>query len=104
GRVIYFNEAAEAVLGTKFHEGHGMTAEEYTALFAPSDGRGERFAPSETPLGVAVTRQVPAHGPVTIRSADGIVRRIEATAFPLLAHVGDPVGAIAFFWERDEDG
>jgi hypothetical protein len=28
-----------------------------------------------------------------------VARRIEATAFPLMAHAGDLVGAIAFFWE-----
>lgn len=104
GRVIFFNEAAEALLGTKFRDGHGLSADEYTALFQPTDERGARLQPGETPLGIAVTRQVPAHGPVTIRGADGVIRRIEATAFPLLAHVGDLVGAIAFFWERDGAG
>ncbi|HEY7659894.1 MAG TPA: hypothetical protein VIC58_04780, partial [Actinomycetota bacterium] len=36
GSVIYFNEAAEQLLGTRFIEGHGMTAEEYTKLFEPT--------------------------------------------------------------------
>ena len=40
--------------------------------------------------------------PLTITGADGTSRRIEVTAFPLLAHAGDLVGAIAFFWERAE--
>ena len=102
GRVIFFNEAAEDLLGTRFEEGHGMSAEEYTKLFRPADERGQGLGPPDTPLGIAVNRQEPSHGPLTITGADGTTRRIEATAFPLLAHAGDLVGAIAFFWERPE--
>jgi PAS domain S-box-containing protein len=103
GRVIFFNEAAEDLLGTRFEEGHGMSAEEYTELFRPADERGEMLGSLDTPLGIAVNRQEPSHGPLTITAADGTTRRIEATAFPLLAHAGDLVGAIAFFWERPEE-
>ena len=102
GRVIFFNEAAEALLATPFREGHGMSAEEYTKAFSATDERGELLAPGETPLGIAVNQVKPSHGPVTITGADGVSRRIEVTAFPLLAHAGDLVGAIAFFWERAE--
>lgn len=102
GRVIFFNEAAEDLLGTRFEEGHGMSAEEYTKLFRPADERGQALGPPDTPLGIAVNRREPSHGPLTITGADGATRRIEVTAFPLLAHAGDLVGAIAFFWERPE--
>jgi PAS domain-containing protein len=102
-RVIFFNEAAETLLGTRFQEGHGLSAEEYTRRFRPSDERGVLLGPRETPLGIAVKRQEPSHGPLTITGADGIERQIEVTAFPLLAHAGDLVGAIAFFWERASD-
>jgi PAS domain-containing protein len=101
GKVIFFNEAAERLLGTRFQEGHGLSAEQYTRLFRPTSEGGDLLSPSETPLGIAITKQLPAHGPLTIHGADGITREIEATAFPLLAHVGDLVGAIAFFWERN---
>jgi PAS domain-containing protein len=100
GRVIFFNEAAEELLGTRFLEGHGMTADEYTSRFRATDESGQPLAPAETPLGMAVARRQPAHGPLTITGADGVVRNIEVTAFPLLAHAGDLVGAVAFFWER----
>lgn len=102
GSVIFFNEAAEDLLGTRFEEGHGMSAEEYTKLFRPADERGEVLGPLDTPLGIAVNRQEASHGPLTITGADGTSRRIEVTAFPLLAHAGDLVGVIAFFWERPD--
>ena len=99
GRVIYFNEAAEQLLGTGFDEGHGMSREEQLERFRAADEQGERLAMTDTPIGIAVTRREPAHMPVTITAGDGVARRIEATAFPLMAHAGDLVGAIAFFWE-----
>jgi PAS domain-containing protein len=102
GRVIYFNEAAERLLGQRFVEGHGMTAEEYTELFRPMDEEGTLLPPPDTPLGLAQQQGVPAHRRLTIRGADGVTRAIEATAFPLLAHTNEQVGAIAIFWERPE--
>src|ERR1700675_2660962 len=104
GSIIYYNEAAERLLGQRFIEGHGMTAAEYTKLFQPSDDSGNPLDVLETPLGVAITRQQPEHAKLTIRGADGVMRPIEATAFPLLAHTDECVGAIAIFWERSEDG
>jgi PAS domain-containing protein len=102
GSVIFFNEAAERLLGQRFIEGHGMTAAEYTELFRPSDDEGNPIDALESPLGIAITRMEPGHGLLTIRGADGVVRPIEATAFPLLAHTDECVGAIAIFWERSE--
>lgn len=104
GRVIYFNEAAERLLGQRFVEGHGMAPEEYTKLFQPTDEDGDPLPILETPLGIAITRQEPEHARLTIRGADGVTRPIEATAFPLLAHTDQRVGAIAIFWERSEIG
>lgn len=102
GRVIYFNEAAEELLGMRFQEGHGLAVEEYTAKLVPHDEHGQPLGPDEIPIGIAVTKQQPVHLPVSITGGDGITRQLEATAFPLLAHAGDLVGAIAFFWERPE--
>ena len=104
GRVIYFNEAAERLLGQRFIEGHGMTPEEYAKLFQPTDDEGNLIPIMETPLGIAISRREPAHAKLKLRGADGVVRPIEATAFPLLAHADEPVGAIAIFWERSEAG
>jgi PAS domain-containing protein len=102
GSVIFFNEAAERLLGQRFIEGHGMSADEYGKLFQPSDDEGNPIPIRETPVGVAFARKEPGHARLRIRGADGITRPIEATAFPLLAHTEELVGAIAIFWERAE--
>jgi PAS domain S-box-containing protein len=102
GRVIYFNEAAERLLGQRFVEGRGMAPEEYAKLFEPTDEHGERIPILQTPLGIAISRRESAHARLTLRAADGVRRPIEVTAFPLLAHTDEAVGAIAIFWERAE--
>ena len=99
GTVIYYNEAAEQLLGTRFIEGRGMSADDWSTRFTPVDQAGAPVPLEEIPLGVAFQQQRPHHGTLRIRSAEGETHRIEVTAFPLLAHAGDLVGALAVFWE-----
>ncbi len=100
GRIVYFNEAAEGLLGVRFVEGHGMSLDESRERFRPSDDEGNLVPFLESPIGIAVGPKEPAHSPLMIRGIDGVERRLEVTAFPLFAHAGEFVGAIAFFWER----
>ena len=102
GTVIYFNEAAERVLGRRYIEGGGMEAEEWSTLFAPSDDDGNPIELNALPLGVAILERHPDHRMLRIHSADGTERRIEVTAFPLFAHEDECLGAIAIFWETPE--
>jgi PAS domain-containing protein len=99
GSVIYYNEAAEHLLGTRFVEGGGMPAEDWSTRFLAVDETGSPLPLEEMPLGVAIQQQRPQHGTMQIRDGEGVARRIEVTAFPLLAHAGDLVGALAIFWE-----
>ena len=99
GTVIYFNEAAERVLGRPYKEGAGMAAEEWSTLFAPADDEGNPVELNDLPLGVAIRQRHPEHRMLRIRSVDGSERRIEVTAFPLFAHEDECLGAIAIFWE-----
>jgi PAS domain-containing protein len=99
GTVIYYNEAAERLLATRFIEGAGMTAREWSTAFDPRDERGRTVPLESLPLGVALVQRQPALGVVTIRGGDGVDRRIESASFPLFAHTEDFVGAMAIFWE-----
>jgi PAS domain-containing protein len=103
GSVIYFNEAAERVLGQRFVEGTGMPAERWSAIFAPSDDDGNPIPLADLPIIIALTERRPDHGILQIRRADSGTRRIEVTAFPLFAHEDECLGAIAIFWERPEE-
>jgi PAS domain-containing protein len=103
GTVIYYNEAAEGLLGHRFIEGAGMPAEEWSTIYRPRDGDGRTVPLESLPLGVTMLKREPAHGVLTIQAADGRDRRLEIAAFPLFAHTEDFVGAVALFWERPED-
>lgn len=103
GTVIYFNEAAEVLLGQRFIEGAGMRPEEWSTVYRPRDADGQTVPLESLPLGITMLKREPAHGVVTILGGDGVDRRIEIAALPLYAHTEDFVGAVALFWERPED-
>jgi PAS domain-containing protein len=100
GTLVYFNEAAERVLGQEFVEGRAVPAREWSTTFSPEDENGEPVPLAALPLGVALTQRVPAHRAIRIVGADGVNRGIEVTAFPLFAHADECVGAVAIFWEH----
>ena len=102
GTVIYYNEAAERLLGRKFIEGAGMPADEWSTLFKPRDEHGRTVPLQSLPLGITMLKREPAHGIVRLLGTDGVDRRIEAVTFPLFAHTEDFVGAIAIFWQLPE--
>lgn len=99
GNLIFYNEAAERVLGQKFDEAGEMPADTWSTVFRASDDRGTAIPPSALPLMVALRERKPAHGTLWIRGLDAAQRRIEITAFPLLAQASRFVGGVALFWE-----
>jgi PAS domain-containing protein len=101
GTVIYFNEAAEAVLGRRFVEGRGWPAPEWSNFFEPRDVDGNIVPYESLPLGVAIRERRPYHmDHLSVRDVNGVEHAISVTAFPLFAHADECLGAIAIFWER----
>ncbi len=101
GTLIYYNEAAEHVLGRPYIEGETMAAGEWSTIFKPGDEHGNPLPIEQLPLGVAILRGEPAHNMIWIEGQDGVRRTIEVTAFPLFATENDMVGAVAIFWEPE---
>ena len=101
GSLIYYNEAAEQILGQPFVEGGSMPASEWSTAFEPVDETGQSLPLESLPLGVALSRHQPAHGSLRIVGRDGVARTIEVTGVPLFAHAGEFVGAMAIFWEPE---
>lgn len=99
GTTIYYNEAAERLLGRRFIEGAGMPAEEWSTVFRPRDEEGRPKPLESLALGITMLKREPTHEVVTITSVDGVDRTIEVAAFPLFAHTEDFVGAMALFWQ-----
>jgi PAS domain-containing protein len=101
GELIYYNEPAERLLGTRFDETGPMAMTDWSSLFEPSDEQGH-LAPEQLPLVIAVEQGRPAHGRFSIRGLDGQRRRLEVTAIPLLGQADRRLGAAAVFWEAKD--
>jgi PAS domain-containing protein len=97
GVLVYYNEAAEEILGLTFAEAGPMPADEWSARFEPTGPDGQSIRVEELPLGIALLEGRPAHAPLRITSAAGHAEEIHATAFPVIGRGGQS-GAIAIFW------
>ena len=102
GELVFFNDAAGALLGKRFEEVGKMTAEEWGTAFGPLDRDGKKIAFDELPLTLALRNGRPAHSKFKIRSLDGTEHRIEVSAMPIVA-AGGSRGAMAIFWPVDDE-
>ena len=101
GRLIFYNEPAERVLGRTFAESGELTASEWSgALYNPQDLDGTSLPPERLPLVITLNRQEPAHRTFYVTGLDGERRLIAVTSFPLFARAEEFVGAVAIFWEE----
>lgn len=99
GDLVYYNEPAEEILGTRYVETGPMPASEWSTAFNPFEQDGQEMNPEELPLMVALIKRRPAHRKFWIKGMDGASREIEVTAVPIMAQADRFLGAIAIFWE-----
>lgn len=102
GTMVFYNEAAAAVLGRSFEEAGQMTAEEWTATFGPLSGEGDPLEFDEVSLTKAIREGRPGHGSFRIRTASNSEQPIEAAAFPIVASPEGSSGAMILFWPRTD--
>jgi PAS domain-containing protein len=99
GTLIFYNEAAGALLGISFEESGRMPAEEWGRAVGPFGDDGSPMPIEELPTTQALRQGRPAHGSFTVRSVMGDEYEIESTALPIVAEGGQE-GAMIFFWTR----
>jgi PAS domain-containing protein len=102
--LVFYNEAAGALLGRSFEDVGRMSPEEWTSTYGPFGADGTPVDLDELPTTRAVRDGRPAHAVFTIRSANGNVREIESSAFPIVASEEGSSGAMIFFWPHKENG
>jgi PAS domain-containing protein len=100
GDLLFFNEPAEFLLGQRFDEIGDMERGEFTRSFALRDEEGNELSEDQVPLTVAMRERRAVHRRVSGRGFDGVDRKVEITAFPLLGAGGHLIGGVAMFWER----
>ena len=81
GDLLYYNEAAEAVLGIRFEETGRMLREEWSHVFSPTDADGNPWS------------EMYIHG------LDDSTRHIEVIGIPIIGLAGKHLGGLAIFWE-----
>ena len=103
GRIVFYNEPAEELIGQSFAEMGELTASEwYGAMVSVETLDGQLCPVDEMPGGIARRERQPAHSTLRITGLDGRQRVIEDTAFPLLGHDDELYGSVAIFWEQSQ--
>jgi PAS domain-containing protein len=103
GALLYYNQAAGAMLGRGFEESGNMTATAWTGEFGPFGSDDQPLPYEQIPATLAVRDNRPYHGKFRIRAAGGMHTDVAASAIPIVGLGGSSGGAIVFFWPV-EDG
>ena len=97
GVLLFYNEAAGALLGRRFEESGTMTAAEWTREFGPF-GEDEKPIPyDDLPATIALRQNRPFHGTFRITGEGGNHQDIAASAIPIVG-AGGASGGIVIFW------
>ena len=99
--IVFYNEAAGALLGRRFEESGTLSAEEWLNDFGPLDERGEPIPLEEQPVTIALQANRAAHARHRIRSLGGAVHVVEVSGMPIIG-AGGFHGAMVFFWDSAE--
>jgi PAS domain-containing protein len=103
GRLVFYNEAAEEILGKTFAEAGMMPADGWTSQFRLEELDGTPMPLERMPAGIALMEQRPAHGKLGMTGLDGQRRLLAVTAVPLFASETEVVGMIALFWQSSPE-
>jgi PAS domain-containing protein len=98
GRLVFYNEAAESVVGRRFSESGEIPLDDWVGAFEPRTTASEPLPPERRPARIAFDERRASHLRYRVTSADGVEREIESTAFPLFAHTDEFVGIVAIWW------
>jgi hypothetical protein len=99
GTLVFYNEAAELLIGRPFNELGEIPALEFGEMLELSDSDGAPLRRRDTPAGIAFFERRPAHKLVTATAFDGARRHVEATAYPLFGATDEMHGVLTVFWE-----
>jgi PAS domain-containing protein len=99
GTLLFYNEAAEGILGRRFDETGEVPKEELAKIFLPTDEEGRPLPPEEVPVFKAILTERAVHRTLWVLGANGARRGIEATGFPLIGMTRRMLGGVAIFWE-----
>ena len=101
--LVFYNEAAGALLGRPFEDVGRMSPEQWTATYGPFGEDGKPLALDELPDHSCHPRRPAGARGFRIRSAaGGENREIASSAFPIVASEEGSSGAMVLFWPTDD--
>jgi PAS domain-containing protein len=102
GQLLFYNEAAAAMLGRRFEETGTLTSAQWTGAFGPFGADNIPIPYDNIPATVAVRHQRAFHGTYRIRAAGGQHTDVEASTIPIVGPGGSS-GAVVIFWPVSEE-
>ena len=103
GNLVFYNEAAEALLGTPFTDVGQVPASEWQAQFKVR-GRHDEPAPLQSMPGWQdLLGERPGIGHVKLTTLDGRDLFLAVCAFPLFTSQQQFDGALVIFWEEEQE-
>lgn len=101
GNLVFFNEAAEHILGLKFTETGEMSAETWGTIFSQQDDHGTPIPPEELGLTISFTQLRPVYQQLYLKGLyTNTIKHIEAFSMPIINPLDQVLGAIVFFPEK----
>jgi PAS domain-containing protein len=99
GKLIFYNEPAESLLGLPFDETDELPLEEWASRLEATEEDGTSVDSEGRPMIAALRKRKPTHRRFFLRGFDGVKREVEGAAFPLAGLTGHQLGAVGVFWE-----
>jgi PAS domain-containing protein len=102
GVLVYFNDAAEQIIGKPFAESARSTRWSSGDLRL-SQIDGTPISRGLSPTGIAFLQRRPSHQVLLATGLDGVRRTVQATAYPLFGAGDELHGVVTVFWEGAPD-
>ena len=102
GNLIYYNEAAEGLLGIRFDDVGPITSENLVGAWNVTQLDGSALPEYDFPVVTALSKRKPAHRAIRFQGMDGVWRAVEVTALPIEGQGERFLGVLATFWEVED--
>jgi hypothetical protein len=104
GMLVFYNDAAELVIGKPFAELGAVDALEFGSVLQMTELDGAPIRRRFSPAGIAFGERRPSHQQLFVTGYDGSRHAVEATAYPLLGGRDELHGVMVVFWESAPPG
>jgi PAS domain-containing protein len=99
GTLVFYNEAAEAILNHRFDETGEIPGDELIKLIEIADEDHNPVPPEQRPMRVVRMERRPVSRTIWTRTPHTEWKHLQVTAVPLVGESGALLGVMLLFWE-----